>query len=86
VFLPGRWSIDTFFTFYLMVLAAPILFFGWKFCKKTKFIKPLEADLVWHKLIIDAYEDNFTEEATGFWQEVLQIFVCGKKIKRKSKA
>jgi amino acid permease len=41
VFLPGRWSIVTFFTFYLMVLAAPVLFFGWKLFRKTKFIHPL---------------------------------------------
>ena len=86
VFLPGRWSLDTFFTFYLMVLVAPVLFFGWKLLKRTKFIKPLECDLVWQKPIIDAYEDNFTEPATGFWQEIGQMFLCGRTIKSKSKA
>ncbi|KAF2830227.1 hypothetical protein CC86DRAFT_368063 [Ophiobolus disseminans] len=85
VFLPGRWSLDTFFTFYLMVLVAPVLFFGWKFLKKTKFIKPLECDLIWQKAIIDAYEENFNEPATGFWQEIGHMFLCGRSIK-KSKA
>jgi hypothetical protein len=36
--------------------------------------------------IIDTYEENFAEEATSFWQEILSIFLCGKKIKCKSKA
>ncbi|KAH7090205.1 amino acid permease/ SLC12A domain-containing protein [Paraphoma chrysanthemicola] len=82
VFLPGRWAIDTFFTFYLMVLVAPFLFFGWKFYKGTKFIKPLEADLQWQKAVIDAYEDNFNEAAVGFWQEIGQMFLCGRTIKK----
>jgi len=86
VFLPGRWSLDTFFTFYLMVLVALVLFFGWKLLKKTKFIKPLECDLVWQKPVIDAYEENFTEDAKGFWQEIGEMFLCGRKIKSKSKA
>jgi amino acid transporter len=82
VFLPGRWAIDTFFTFYLMVLVAPLLFFGWKLLKRTKFIKPLEADLQWQKAVIDAYEENYTEPAVGFWQEIGQMFLCGRTIKR----
>jgi hypothetical protein len=28
-----------------MVFLAPIFFFGWKFLKKTKFVKPHEADV-----------------------------------------
>jgi amino acid transporter len=82
VFLPGRWAIDTFFTFYLMVLVAPLLFFGWKLFKRTKFIKPFEADLQWQKVVIDAYEENYNEPAVGFWQEIGQMFLCGRTIKR----
>jgi amino acid transporter len=87
VFLPGRWAIDTFFTFYLMVLVAPFLFFGWKLFKKTKFVKPLDADLIWQKPVIDAYEESFNEPQTGFWQEIGQMFLCGRNIKKnRSKA
>jgi amino acid transporter len=82
VFLPGRWAIDTFFTFYLMVLVAPVLFFGWKLFKRTKVIKPLEADLIWQKPVIDAYEESYSEPTTGFWQEIGQMFLCGRNIKK----
>ncbi|CAM1509729.1 Fc.00g000640.m01.CDS01 [Cosmosporella sp. VM-42] len=74
VFLPGHWAIDTFFTYYTMVLVAPILYFGWKLLKRTKIIKPLEADLEWDRPIIDAYEAAFSEETPGFWIEILQMF------------
>jgi amino acid transporter len=74
VFLPGKWAIKTFFTYYTMVLVAPILFFGWKITHHTKFIKPEEADLVWIAPSIDAYEAACEEEAPGFWTEIVQIF------------
>ncbi|KAH8694857.1 amino acid permease/ SLC12A domain-containing protein [Talaromyces proteolyticus] len=73
-FLPGNWSVGDFFTYYTMVLVAPVLFFGWKVVKRTKFIKPHEADLIWDRPIIDAYEASFTEYAPGFWTEVFQMF------------
>ncbi|KAJ4369218.1 hypothetical protein N0V83_006303 [Neocucurbitaria cava] len=74
VFLPGQFAIDTFFTYYMMVLVAPVLFFGWKLFKRTKFIPASECDLVWQKAVIDAYEESFNEPAVGFWQEIGQIF------------
>ena len=40
--------------YYLMVLIAPFLFFGWKFAKKTKFVKPAEADIWSGKAALDA--------------------------------
>ncbi|KAJ5698773.1 hypothetical protein N7462_000778 [Penicillium macrosclerotiorum] len=73
-FLPGNWSVGDFFTYYTMVLVAPVLFFGWKIVKRTKFVKPHEADLIWDRPIIDAYEATFTEYAPGFWTEILQMF------------
>jgi amino acid transporter len=73
-FLPGNWSVSSFFTYYTMVLAAPLLFFGWKLVKRTKLIKAHEVDLVWDRPVIDAYEATFTEYAPGFWTEVLQMF------------
>lgn len=65
VFVPGRWSIGDFFTYYTMVLLAPILFLGWKFTKKTEFVKPEEADLLWERPMIDAYEDAYIEKPGG---------------------
>ncbi|KAJ5905754.1 uncharacterized protein N7473_002670 [Penicillium subrubescens] len=73
-FLPGKFTVGGFFTYYTMVLAAPVLFFGWKIFKRTKFIKATEADLIWDRPVIDAYEATFTEYSPGFWTEILQMF------------
>ncbi|CAG7558822.1 unnamed protein product [Fusarium equiseti] len=73
-FLPGNFTPDGFFTYYTMLIIAPITFFGWKFTKKTKFIKPSEADLVWERPQIDAYEAAFEEVPVGFWTEIIQLF------------
>ncbi|KAK9482025.1 amino acid permease/ SLC12A domain-containing protein [Lipomyces starkeyi] len=50
-FLPGKWDVGTFFTYYTMVLLAPIFYYGWKLLKKAKVIKPGEVDLVWDRPI-----------------------------------
>ena len=65
---------DSFFSNYVMVGVAPILFVFWKLIKRTKFVKPHEADLIWERPIIDAYEETFTSPPVGFWVEVLQLF------------
>lgn len=67
------WSVETFFSFYTMVIVAPILFFSWKLLKRTKFVKPLEADLVYQRPIIDAYEANIATPPVGFWTEMLEL-------------
>lgn len=72
-FLPGNFTPDGFFTYYAMLLVAPITFFGWKFYKGTKFIKASDADLVWEKPNIDAYEAAFEEVPVGFWTEIVQL-------------
>lgn len=56
VFLPGNWDIGSFFTYWTMIFACILFFVGWKVVKKTKFVRPEEADLVWEKPAIDAYE------------------------------
>jgi amino acid transporter len=83
-FLPGNFTIDGLFTYYMMVFLAPVLFFGWKLIKKTKMIKAHEVDLVWEKAYIDAYEASFAEETKGFWQEILEMLMCGMKNRKKS--
>jgi len=69
-FLPGYWSIGTFFDYYLMIGVCPILYVFWKILKKTKVVKPEEADLVWDRPMIDQYEASFTEEPMGLWMEM----------------
>lgn len=72
-FLPGAFTLDSFFTYYTMVFVAPLLFLFWKVVKKTKWIKPHEVDLVWDAPLIDAYEASFITPPVGFWTEMLQL-------------
>lgn len=68
------WSLSTFWADYTMQIVIPPLYLIWKFIKKTKVVKPQEADLVWERPLIDAYEASFTDPPVGFWREVLQMF------------
>ncbi|KAK7736721.1 hypothetical protein SLS53_006931 [Cytospora paraplurivora] len=72
-FLPGNWDTGTFFSYYAMVFVAIVTYSGWKIWKRTKVIRPEEADLVWDKPIIDAYEMALKTKPEGFWNEVLQM-------------
>lgn len=75
------WSVGSFFSYYLMLLLAPCTFTFWKLFKKTKFVKPAEADLVWERPIVDAYEESFLTPPIGFWTEMLQLVGIGRKNK-----
>lgn len=44
-FLPGSWSVDTFLYNYVMIFVSLAVYLLWKFIKKTKYIKPEDADL-----------------------------------------
>ena len=68
------WSVSTFWSYYTMVIVSPVLFIGWKLIKKTRWVRPSEADLVWERPIIDAYEASFLSPPVGFWTEMLQLF------------
>ncbi|KAH6655219.1 AAT family amino acid transporter [Truncatella angustata] len=67
------WSVENFFIYYTMVILAPILFFGWKLIHRTKVVKPREADLIWERPIVEAYESTFEGPPTGFWTEILHL-------------
>lgn len=67
------WSVQNFFIYYAMLILAPITFLGWKLIKRTRFVGPLEADLVWERPVIDAYEATFIDKPVGFWVEMLQL-------------
>ncbi|RMZ76787.1 hypothetical protein DV737_g4673, partial [Chaetothyriales sp. CBS 132003] len=68
------WSVDNFFIYYTMVFVDIVLFIAWKVIKRTPIVKPLEADLVWERPIVDAYEETFESPPLGFWMEVGQLF------------
>ncbi|ETI26948.1 hypothetical protein G647_10047 [Cladophialophora carrionii CBS 160.54] len=71
VYLP--WDVSNFFSSYSMQLFIPPLYIIWKLVKRTKVVRPLEADLVWEKPTIDAYEETFLDPPVGFWTEMMQL-------------
>lgn len=81
----GPWSVSSFFTYYTMVIMAPILFVGWKVVKKTKVVKPHEADLVWERPIVEAYEASFVNPPISFWTEMLQLIGLKRHIREEQK-
>ncbi|KAI0389191.1 histidine permease [Xylariaceae sp. FL0594] len=74
VFLPGRWDVGDFFAPYTMALVAIVLYFGWKLVHRTRFISPRDADLVWEKPRIDAYEAALTDPPTRLRDEIWGLF------------
>ncbi|KAF2821172.1 hypothetical protein CC86DRAFT_359866 [Ophiobolus disseminans] len=66
-------SIESFFTYYTMLILAPIFFCSWKLIKKTKWKAAHEVDLIWDAPLIDAYEASFITPPVGFWTEMLQL-------------
>ena len=70
-----------FFSNYTMQVAAPVLFIGWKLLKRTKLVKPHEADLIWDRPTIDSYEARAmeTDPPMGFWKEIGLMFGIGRK-------
>ncbi|GME25397.1 hypothetical protein GTA08_BOTSDO01299 [Neofusicoccum parvum] len=86
VFLDGNWDTGSFFTSYTMCFIAICNFSSWKLLKRTKFVKPAEADLVWARPEIDRHEALFAEaEDYGFWKAV-RHFLRFQKVGRSSKS
>jgi yeast amino acid transporter len=72
-FLPGWWNVGTFFSYYTMVFVAILTYSGWKIIKRTRVVSPLEADLVWDKPAIDAYENSLSDSPTNLRDELLHV-------------
>ena len=68
VFRSGNWSTKNFFGSYAILGVDVMLYFFWKFFKKTRILKPQEVDLVWERPTIDAYEATFIDPPVGFWR------------------
>ncbi|KAI8960367.1 amino acid permease/ SLC12A domain-containing protein [Daldinia sp. FL1419] len=75
VFLPGHWNVGNFFAYYTMAMVAFCTYFGWKISRRTKFVSPAQADLVWEKPFIDAYEASYNEPPTRFRDELKSMFL-----------
>lgn len=69
VFLPGKFTVPTFLTYYTMIFVCILLYSGWKLLHKTKVVKAAEADLVWDKPVIDRYEE-MTTPPLGIWEDL----------------
>lgn len=79
VFVPGGFNIADFFSYYSMAIVAFCTYFGWKIYRRTSFVAPEKADLIWDKAQIDAYEATYTEVPTRFRDELRDIFMKRRK-------
>ncbi|PWY93806.1 general amino acid permease AGP2 [Aspergillus sclerotioniger CBS 115572] len=61
VFLPGNWDIPTFFFSYTMIGVFPIIYIGWKFWHRTKFLSPEEIDIFTGVDEVEQYTRNYVE-------------------------
>lgn len=71
-------TVEGFFQNYTMQILVPLLYIIWKVLKRTRFVGPYEADLVWERPTIDAYEATFLDPPTGFWKEMGQLIGIGR--------
>ncbi|OTB13868.1 hypothetical protein K445DRAFT_319743 [Daldinia sp. EC12] len=79
VFLPGKWNVGNFFAFYTMAIVSFCTYFGWKIYRRTRFVSPAQADLIWEKPSIDAYEAAHHEPPTRFIDELKSMFLGKRK-------
>ncbi|PYH96246.1 general amino acid permease-like protein AGP2 [Aspergillus ellipticus CBS 707.79] len=75
VFLRGQWDVGSFFSSYTMAFLAICTFTGWKIFKRTRFVHPQKADLVWARPAVDAHEAMMGEpENVGIRRRLKQAF------------
>ena len=61
VYLRGYWDISTFLFSYTMIGVFLLLYVIWKIVKKTKFVRPEDADLKKDLDEIEEYQRNYVE-------------------------
>ncbi|KAF2795130.1 amino acid transporter-like protein [Melanomma pulvis-pyrius CBS 109.77] len=71
-------DVGTFMTYYAMCFICVVLWVGFKVIKRSKFIKASEADLVWERPKIDAYEASI-DPPLGLWTDIWQTVTMQKK-------
>ncbi|UKZ76969.1 hypothetical protein TrVFT333_004685 [Trichoderma virens FT-333] len=74
--LPGYWNIADFLFSYSMIFVYPVLYFGYKFVRKTKIHKPEEVDLFKDVDEIEEYQRNYipTPPRNGFEKILDKVF------------
>ena len=77
--MPGQWDVPTFLFSYFMIGLFPILFFGWKLLKGSKWRKPEEVDLKGEVAEIDEYTRNYVPTPPRYVLAFLS-FVMGLKV------
>ncbi|KAK1532176.1 general amino acid permease AGP2 [Colletotrichum costaricense] len=88
IFLRGRWDIGIFFSNYTMGLLAICLFCGWKILKRTQFVRPEHADLVWIRPAVDEHEAAMAgnENEVGLRRRLAQLVRVDMKLSRASRS
>ncbi|KAF2439876.1 AAT family amino acid transporter [Karstenula rhodostoma CBS 690.94] len=71
-------DVGTFMTYYAMCFIDIVLYIGFKLWKRTPFVKPEEADLVWERPNIDAYEASI-DAPLGLWKDIWLTVTLQKK-------
>jgi yeast amino acid transporter len=79
-----NWSIKDFFTYYTMALLAIVLYTSWKVIHRRPFVKSRDADLVWERPLVEAYEATLTDEPSSLWRELLAMVGIKKFNRRKT--
>lgn len=67
-------NVQNWFIYYAMSILGAITFCGFKLVRKTKFVTPMTADLVWERPTIDAYEAALIDPPSTFWREMVDMF------------
>lgn len=62
VFMPGNWNVENFLTYYLMIFIDIGVFVVYKLVKRTKFVKPEEADLISGLAEVEQHEIDYLEQ------------------------
>ncbi|KAJ4299963.1 hypothetical protein N0V90_005211 [Kalmusia sp. IMI 367209] len=76
-----EFDVGTFMTYYAMCFIDIVLYIGFKLFKRTPFVKPEEADLVWERPKIDAYEASI-DPPLGLWRDIWLTITFQKKKER----
>lgn len=77
VFMPGLWSVNNFLFNYIMIFVSAAVFILWKVVKKTKFIRPEDADLQTGLEEIEEHEYQYyaeleaNQQKKGRWSKIL---------------
>lgn len=65
IFVDDNFTVADFLFQYMMVGIFPVIFFGWKVMKGTRFLKPEEVDLVTGVAEIDEYSANYVPDSSS---------------------